>query len=151
MAKSTNEEMIDYSLAMHPNPMNKEAAPKAYAHAQEKQKLDLDQFAEHITSHGCVYSKGDILAILTIAISCIREQILAGNSVELGDLGKFYCSITSKGADSFEDFNAASNIKRVAMKWQPTKVLRNLKSVAEFNRVLTKKDEAEAKKEAYGA
>lgn len=135
---------------MRPNPMNKEAAKKAYAVAQAKETLDLDAFAEHITSHGCVYSKGDILAILTIAISCIKEQLLAGNAVRLGDLGKFYISLTSKGADSFDDFNAATNIKKVAMKWQPTQVLKNLKNVALFNRVLSKKDEADAKKEVYG-
>lgn len=65
--------MIDYSLAMHPNPMNKEAAPKAYAHAQEKQKLDLDQFAEHITSHGCVYSKGDMQAMYELTTEIILK------------------------------------------------------------------------------
>ncbi len=47
---------------MRPNPMNKEAAKKAYAVAQAKETLDLDAFAEHITSHGCVYSKGDMQA-----------------------------------------------------------------------------------------
>lgn len=141
---------INYSLSMRPNPMNKEAAPKAYAVAQAKETLDLDAFAEHITSHGCVYSKGDILAILTIAISCIKEQLLAGNVVKLGDLGKFYISLNSRGADSFEDFNAAANIKRVQMKWTPTPILKNLKSESTFNRVLSKKDDADAKKEAYG-
>ena len=143
--------MINYSLSMRPNPMNKEAAKKAYAVAQAKETLDLDDFAEHITSHGCVYGKGDILAILTIAIACIKEQFLAGNVVKLGDLGKFYISLTSKGADSFEDFNALTNIKKVVMKWQPTALLKNLKNVATFNRVLSKKDDVEAKKDVYGA
>jgi len=142
--------MINYSLTMRPNPMNRDAAKKAYAVAQAKETLDLDAFAEHITSHGCVYSKGDILAILTIAISCIKEQLLAGNVVRLGDLGKFYISLTSSGADSYEDFNAATNIKKVAMKWSPTSVLKNLKNVSTFNRVLSKSDEADAKKEVYG-
>ena len=142
---------INYSLSKRKNPQKKDEPAKYYAVAQGKEALDLDKFAEHITSHGCVYSKGDILAILTIAIQCIKEQILAGNVVKLGDLGKFSCALSSRGASEVDTFIASANITKVRMKWQPSIYLRNLKGLAQFNLVMTKKDAAEAKAQAYGA
>ncbi len=130
------------------NPTDPTAAKRAYAHAQAKDVLDINKFAEHIVSHGCVYSKGDIVGILTIAVACIKENLLAGNSIELGELGKFYISLGSQGARTFDEFTA-QNIKKVSAKWTPSKELKNLRNKAEFERVLTKKDEAEAKKDAY--
>jgi len=142
---------INYSLSMRGNPSDPTAGKRAYAQAQAKEVLDIDKFAEHITSHGSVYSKGDIVGILTMAVSCIKENLLAGNSVQLGDLGKFYTSLSSQGSRTYDEFNANSNIKRVNVKFAPSSVLKNLRQVAEFERVLTKKDEAEAKKDVYGA
>jgi len=143
--------MINYSLSMRGNPSDPTAAKRAYAQAQTKEVLDIDKFAEHITSHGSVYSKGDIVGILTMAVSCIKENLLAGNAVQLGDLGKFYVTLASMGAKSYDEFNANSNIKRVNVKFSPSLPLKNLRQLAEFDRVLTKKDEAEAKKDVYGA
>ncbi len=141
---------INYSLSMMGNPSDPAAAKRAYAHAQAKTVLDINGFAEHIVSHGCVYSKGDIVGILTIAVSCIKENLLAGNAIELGELGKFYISLKSIGARTFDDFTA-QNIKKVSAKWTPSQELKNLRNKAEFERVLTKKADAEAKKDTYGA
>ncbi len=141
---------INYSLSMLGNPSDPAAAKRAYAHAQEKDVLDVNAFADHIVSHGCVYSKGDIVGILTMAVSCIRENLLAGNSVKLGDLGKFSVSLKSIGARTFDDFSA-ENIKRVRVKFSAGTDLTNLRQYAQFERVLTKKADAEAKKDVYGS
>ncbi len=134
---------------MRGNPSDPAAAKRAYANAQAKDVLDINAFADHIVSHGCVYGKGDIVGILTMAVSCIKENLLAGNAVELGELGKFYVSIKSIGARTYDDFTA-QNIKRVNVKYAPSSALKNLRSQSEFERVLTKKDDAEAKKQTYG-
>ena len=141
--------MIPYSLSLRGNPADPDMPKRAYANAQSREVLDINKFAAHITSHGCVYSRADITAILTMAVDCIKEQILAGNSVVLGELGKFTARITSKGAKDFESFNAATNIRKVNIRWYPGKSLLNLKDAATFERVLTKEGEAEAKKNAY--
>ena len=135
---------------MRGNPSDPEADKLAYAVAQQKDVLDINAFADHIVSHGCVYSKGDIVGILTMAVSCIRENLLLGNAIQLGDLGKFWLSISGKGAASFDDFTTSGNIKAVRAKWTAGSDLKNLLQDAEFERVLTKKDEAAAKKTAYG-
>ena len=71
--------MINYSTCMRGNPTDKDAAKKAYANAQYSQVMTLDKFCYHIASHGCVYSRADIQAILILAVDCLREQLLNGS------------------------------------------------------------------------
>lgn len=66
--------MVNYSIVMRSNPMDADAAKKAYASAQYSEVMDINRFAEHIASHGCVYKRADIVAILTMAVDCMREQ-----------------------------------------------------------------------------
>lgn len=92
--------MINYSTCMRGNPTDKDAAKKAYANAQYSQVMTLDKFCYHIASHGCVYSRADIQAILILAVDCLREQLLNGQQIQMGDLGVFSNSIRSLGAHS---------------------------------------------------
>lgn len=115
------------------------ATMKAYAQLQVKETLDLEKFAKHIVSHGCVYSYGDILAILTMATDCIREQILNGNKVKLGDLGTFWLRMTQHPADTLAEYNAGINILTVSGCWQPSARLKGLVREAEFNLVQQRK------------
>ncbi|MBR5884197.1 MAG: hypothetical protein IKZ17_03085 [Bacteroidaceae bacterium] len=89
--------MIDYSVAPKPNPRDREAAPKYYGTAQCQGIIDLNQFAKHISTHGCVYKRSDIACVLTMAVDCLKEMLLNGYKVELGDMGAFYISLSSKG------------------------------------------------------
>lgn len=74
--------MINYSTCMRGNPTDKDAAKKAYANAQYSQVMTLDKFCYHIASHGCVYSRADIQAILILAVDCLREQLLNGQQIQ---------------------------------------------------------------------
>ena len=49
--------MVNYSIVMRSNPMDADAAKKAYASAQYSEVMDINRFAEHIASHGCVYKR----------------------------------------------------------------------------------------------
>ena len=79
--------MINYSIVMRGNPTDKTVAKKAYASAQYSEVMDINRFAEHIASHGCVYKRSDIVAILTMSVDCMREQLLAGQKIQLGTWG----------------------------------------------------------------
>ena len=104
--------MINYSTCMRGNPTDKDAAKKAYANAQYSQVMTLDKFCYHIASHGCVYSRADIQAILILAVDCLREQLLNGQQIQMGDLGVFSNSIRSLGAHSMAEFTV-DNITEV--------------------------------------
>ena len=134
--------MINYSIYLRTNPMDKEEAPKAYGVAQYNSVMTIDKFAAHIASHGSVYSRADIAAVLTLAVDCLYEQLLAGQKIELGDLGAFCISLNCKGADSVEEFNPATHIKRVKARWEMGDKFQNLTEEAEFNLVANRKQQA---------
>lgn len=127
--------MINYSIYLRTNPMDKEKAPKAYGVAQYNSVMDINKFAAHIATHGCVYSRADIAAVLTMAVDCLYEQLLAGQKVELGDLGAFSISLHCKGADSADDFNPELHVKRVKARWEMGEKFLNLTEEADFNLV----------------
>ncbi len=61
----------------------------AFAISQYTDVMTIEKFAKHITSHGSVYSRADISAILYMAVDCMREMLLEGKKIRLGDLGDF--------------------------------------------------------------
>lgn len=131
--------MVNYSIVMRNNPMNKNADKKAYATAQYSEVMDINRFAEHIASHGCVYNRADIVAILTMAVDCMREQLLSGQKVQLGDLGDFSVSINSEGTERAQEYNPAIHVKRLNVNWTPGARFKNLLEDAVFNLVATRK------------
>ena len=110
----------------------------AYAIAQYSDVMTIEKFARHIATHGCVYSRADISAILYLAVDCMREQLLEGKKIRLGDLGDFSVSLTSKGAETADKFSA-QNITDVKVQWEPGTEFKTLKSEAEFNLVASRK------------
>lgn len=137
--------MIKYSTYLRKNPLKPEEAPKAYAVAQVTEKVTLSKFAEHIAKHGSELSKGTIMAVLTNAVAELREMLLEGKKVELGDLGEFYVTINSKPAATLAEFTK-DNITSVNAKWQPSDDFDDMLSDAEFEFTLTRKAEEDAKK-----
>ena len=123
--------MLDYSVSSRRNPMDKDAAPRFYASAQCNKVVSLDEFAKHIASHGSVYKR----AVLTMAVDCLREMLLNGYKVGLGDLGSFYVSLSSEGTATPNDFNPAIHIKSVNVIWERGTDFNNLKDEAEYNQV----------------
>ena len=126
--------MIDYSVYMQPNPMDETAAPKAYAKAQMRENMTFADFVNHIATHNGVFSRGTVKGVLSDAVSCLVEQLLNGNKVQLGELGNFWISLTSMGVDSLVSFSAA-NIKEVNIIFTPGEDFENLRSRATFNPV----------------
>lgn len=127
--------MLDYSVSARINPMEKDAPARFYAAAQTNEVVNLDAFAKHIATHGCVYKRADIAAVLTMAVDCLREMLLTGAKVQLGDLGNFYVSFSSEGTVTAKEFNPELHIKSVNVNWERGTDFVNLKEDATFNLV----------------
>ena len=115
---------------------------RAYAVAQYSDVMTIEKFAKHISEHGCVYSRADISAILYMAVDCMREQLLDGKKIRLGDLGDFSVSLVSKGADSADKFNAGAHITGINVTWDCGQEFKNLIADAEFNLVASRAAQA---------
>ena len=103
--------------------------------------MTIEKFAKHITCHGSVYSRADISAILYMAVDCMREMLLEGKKIRLGDLGDFSILLSSKGAETADKFTA-QNITNVKVQWEPGQQFKNLLDDAEFNLVASRSAQA---------
>ena len=113
----------------------------AFAISQYTDVMTIEKFAKHITSHGSVYSRADISAILYMAVDCMREMLLEGKKIRLGDLGDFSLLLGSKGAETADKFTA-QNITNVKVQWDPGQQFKNLLEDAEFNLVASRSAQA---------
>ena len=113
----------------------------AFAVSQYSDVMTIEKFAKHISSHGSVYSRADISAILYMTVDCMREQLLEGKKIRLGDLGDFSILLSSKGAEDADKFTA-QNITDVKVQWEPGSEFKNLLTDAEFNLVASRSAQA---------
>ena len=125
---------------MLPNQMKKEEAPKAYAKAQVKEVMTFRQFVAHIAEHGG-HKRGQVKGVLSDTCSCLVEQLLEGKKILLDDLGNFWISLTSMGAENCEAFTA-KNITGVKIIFTPGEDFENLLGRASFNLVASRTTQA---------
>ena len=136
---------IPYSLILRQaKPGKPEMGNKTFPMAQYAQNLSMNDMAVHMASHGSKYLKGDILAVATQLVDCIREQLLLGNRVNLGDLGTFYAAIIGEAAPNAESWNT-SLIEDVKVRWAPSSQFESLINDATFIYVGTRKAQAKAR------
>ena len=88
-----------------------------------------------------VFSKGTIKGVLADIASCLREQLLNGNKVELEGLGTFGITLNSQGAESLKTFTA-DNIKKINIVYTPDAELENLIDDAAFEVVASRAAQA---------
>ncbi len=124
---------------------------KIYAVAQAKDILTLEEFAEHISDHNSLYDKSVITGVLMKMVTCLKEQLLAGNQVSFGDLGKFFITISSTGAETATDYSAASYINKLNVRFAPGTDLSNLLEEATLEQTTTLEEQAAALKAAKAA
>lgn len=146
--------MINYAKILRRNLQALDAPQKTYAVAQSRDTMDIEKLAEHIAGHGNTYDAGDVIAITKKIVSCIRELLLDGYNVNLGDLGTFGIQIKSRGVSESEidektglkPVFTAADITDVSVRWTKSKKFRNLMDDVKFNEVPTLKEKAAALK-----
>lgn len=99
---------IEYKI--YKSNANNGTKDKYYGRVTYNEMYDLPKLAAHMASHNTSFSRGQILAILTDIVKCMRELLIDSKKVRLDNLGIFHVSIRSKGAKTLEDFTAAENI-----------------------------------------
>lgn len=129
--------MIDYSVFLQGNPVKPEAPEKAYAKAQMRELMTFGKFIDHIAKHNGVYTRGTVRGVVIDMCECLVEQLLEGKKIQLGELGSFWVSLASEGAESMEKFTS-DNIKAVNIIFTPGTDFENLIGKAEFNVVASR-------------
>ena len=108
---------VTYSVSPRINPRDREAAPKYYGHVQARGDVSLREMSERI-QQTCTVHKSDVFAVLVALEDVITDALKGGEIVRLGDLGTFQIGISSKGAETEEDYTDAL-IKKARINFRP--------------------------------
>ena len=82
-----------------------------------------------MSEHNSVYGEDVCLGVANKLQNCMLEQLLEGKKVQFGELGVFYLSVKSTGADKEEDFNLGINIQGLYLCFAPSRTdVNNLSS-----------------------
>ena len=79
-----------------------------YATVVTDREMNFEEFVDHISSHNSPYSRGTVQGVMMDMLDCLKELILDGKSVRLGDLGLFSIGMSSHGEVSRDKVSAAS-------------------------------------------
>ena len=83
---------------------------KFYLRPVYDETVELDQLADHMASHNTPFSKGQLLAVLTDFVGCIKELCMDSKTVRIDGLGIFEARVRSKGAKTRTEFSIAENV-----------------------------------------
>lgn len=133
---------LNYSVSLRPNPLDKDAAPKAYATSQINGELTLKQLSKRVSSQTTV-SRADVVAVLTATVDNLLEALTEGKQVDFGELGKFRLQIASIGTEKLTDFTAA-HITEVNIQYVPGEDLKTIFGTLEFQPVASRAAQAAA-------
>ncbi len=129
---------LKYKIYPKKDPNRPDEDEKFYARAVQDRTVDFDALVNHMAEHNSPYSRGVISGVLTDMLDCVKELVLDGKAVRLGDLGLFSIRLKSTGALTVEDFKPTTHIKGVNLNVMNTKTwsnteLRKLCTITELN------------------
>ena len=136
--------MINYSISKRlVKGKESEGIKRVYAYAQSDLFMSIEQFAEHIASHGSLYSEDIVEGVLKKAVKCMVEKLKEGYKIDLGAIGMFYVTIINKGwqslPENLKDFNPAIHIDGINVVWDRSEKLVNIGDDVEYNLVASRK------------
>ena len=79
-----------------------------YANVVTDREMNFEEFVDHISAHNSPYSRGTVHGVMMDMLDCMKELILDGKSVRLGDLGLFSIGMSSRGEVSRDKVTSAS-------------------------------------------
>ena len=139
---------IQYSVSLQKNPIK--GTTKAYGNLQLTGVVTINELANHMAEHNTVFSKGTIVGVLSDLGACLRELILQGYKIQLGNIGSFEPTIRTKGEPKVEDFTAA-DITGMKVLFALGSDFDNLLRDAEFEKTSTRAAQAKAKADEAAA
>ena len=102
---------------------------KWYGRVVSTKTMSYQELCKHMSEHNSVYGEDVCLGVANKLQYCILEQLLEGKKVQFGELGTFYLSVKSTGANKEEDFNLGINICGLFLCFSPSRTdVNNLSS-----------------------
>ena len=110
--------MIFYKLIQNKNEEMPKAYQKWYARPVVTETIDLDYIAERIQRNSTA-KKSDAKAVLTEMVEVITDALQSSQRVKIDGFGAFKVGLSSRGADSVEDYSPSEHVKSMRIIFQP--------------------------------
>ena len=107
-----------YKLQQNMNENMEKCYQKWYAKPVYTETISLTDIAELIQRNSTA-KKSDAYAVLVEMVEVVSDALKSSKRVHIDGFGTFKIGISSRGADSVEDFNASENIRGCRVLFQP--------------------------------
>ena len=107
------------------------AYQKWYGKSVAMKTMTYRELVKHMADHNTVYGEDVCEGVAIKLQNCILEQLLEGKKVQFGELGTFYLSMSTEGAESKDKFVVGQNVKGLFLRFAPSRTdINNLSSKA---------------------
>jgi predicted histone-like DNA-binding protein len=105
------------------------AYQKWYGKSVAMKTMSYRELVKHISEHNTVYGEDVCLGVANKLQKCIIEQLMESKKVQFGELGTFYLSMSTEGAESKDKFAVGQNVKGLYLRFAPSRTdINNLSS-----------------------
>ena len=105
------------------------AYQKWYGKSVAMKTMSYRELVKHIAEHNTVYGEDVCLGVANKLQKCILEQLMESKKVQFGELGTFYLSMSTEGAESKDKFAVGQNVKGLYLRFAPSRTdINNLSS-----------------------
>ena len=105
------------------------AYQKWYGKSVAMKTMSYRELVKHISEHNTVYGEDVCLGVANKLQKCILEQLMESKKVQFGELGTFYLSMSTEGAESKDKFAVGQNVKGLYLRFAPSRTdINNLSS-----------------------
>ena len=105
------------------------AYQKWYGKSVAMKTMSYRELVKHIAEHNTVYGEDVCLGVANKQQKCIIEQLMESKKVQFGELGTFYLSMSTEGAESKDKFAVGQNVKGLYLRFAPSRTdINNLSS-----------------------
>ena len=105
------------------------AYQKWYGKSVAMKTMTYRELVKHMADHNTVYGEDVCLGVANKLQKCILEQLMESKKVQFGELGTFYLSMSTEGAESKDKFAVGQNVKGLFLRFAPSRTdVNNLSS-----------------------
>jgi predicted histone-like DNA-binding protein len=123
---------VEYNVIARKNPQDLTAAPKYYASLASKGAYDLKDLIQRIVRETSL-GRGDVTSVIETFVELVPEILGEGHIVKLGNMGSFQLYGSSEGSDTEAEVSS-NNIKKVSMRFRPSKEITNKLKTFKFEK-----------------
>ena len=123
---------IYYKPVPKKNNINKEAPIQYYPCAIAHDEIDFETLCDIVSSQ-CSATRADCYMVITALTDVLKDQLLQGNLVRMGDLGTFRTTLSGEPSETAEQVNR-HKVTKCNLTFNPSNNIKDAPKKAQFKK-----------------